>query len=117
MENSTIPTSDEKLLEQCDVFTFRSGGKGGQHVNKTESGVRLVHRPSGIVVRCTAERSQHLNKSICIKRLRTKLNRLKQKKKKRIPTKTPFSAKKKRREEKRAQKEKKRLRSKPPLDT
>ena len=50
--------------------TFRSGGKGGQHVNKVETGVRAIHVPTDISVVCTEERSQHMNKQTALKRLR-----------------------------------------------
>jgi protein subunit release factor B len=71
-----IPESDEALLAQCDVQTFRAGGPGGQHQNVTESAVRLVHRPSGVTVTCRAQRSQYLNKMDALRRLRLKLRRL-----------------------------------------
>jgi ribosome-associated protein len=105
--------TDDELLTQCDVETFRSGGPGGQHVNKRESGVRLRHRPTGIVVVSTDERSQHRNKAIALKRLRERIAARHRRRKPRIKTKTPRRVKEKILTEKKQQGEKKRLR-KPP---
>jgi protein subunit release factor B len=68
--------SDDELLAECDVETFRAGGPGGQHQNVTDSAVRLRHRPTGLTVTCRAQRSQYLNKMDALRRLRLKLRKL-----------------------------------------
>ncbi|MGE5894100.1 MAG: peptide chain release factor-like protein [bacterium] len=113
MAKIILPESNDKLLEECDVMTFRSGGPGGQHVNKTESGVRLVHRLTGIAVTCRQERSQIRNRDICLERLRERIEKLSYRPPRRIPTKTPARAKAKRLESKTKQSLKKKLRAKP----
>ena len=82
-----LPESDEDLLDECEVQVFRSSGPGGQHANKTESAVRMRHLPSGAVVQCQEERSQHLNKLKCLERLREKIAALNHRDPPRIPTK------------------------------
>lgn len=108
-----LPKSDEELLRDCELQTFRSSGPGGQHVNKTESAVRLKHVPSGLVVTSQQERSQHRNKNLCLQKLRKKIERLNYRAPKRVPTRMPRAAKNRTLEEKTRRSRIKRLRSKP----
>jgi peptide chain release factor 2 len=111
-----LPESDEDLLRECEMDTFRSSGPGGQHVNKTESAVRLTHLPSGLVVTSQQERSQHRNKALCLQKLREKVARLNHRPARRVPTRVPRSAKKRTLEAKTRRSHIKRLRSKPSTD-
>ena len=111
-----IPDSDDTLLSECKVETFRSSGKGGQHANKTESAVRLTHIKSGIQVMCQDERSQHLNKIKCIKELRLRIEKNNYIPPKRIRTKPTRGSIERRLLTKKHKSEKKKNRKKPNLN-
>lgn len=108
-----VPDDDDALLSECRVETFRAGGKGGQHQNTTNTGVRLVHRPSGLRAESRTERSQLQNRKRALARLREKLEARARRAPPRIPTAVPPREKRKRIEGKRRRGEVKRLR-KPP---
>jgi ribosome-associated protein len=108
-----VPESDAELLAECRVDTFRSGGKGGQHQNTTDSGVRLTHHPTGIVVTARDERSQHRNRALAVERLRKALRERRRPQRPRIPTRVPPGSREKRLEGKRERGRKKALRQRP----
>ena len=64
---------DFDLPPDCEMTFFKSPGPGGQHKNKTESGVRILHRPTGILVTATERRSQFQNRAVALARLRERL--------------------------------------------
>ena len=111
-----IPESDEDLLSECRVETFQAGGKGGQHQNRTESGVRLVHLPTGVSVTAREERSQHRNKATALARLRKRLEALNRRPTPRISTRIPRREKERRLRNKKRRSQLKGLRRKPTAD-
>jgi protein subunit release factor B len=109
-------TDRESLERDCDMEFFVAGGPGGQHRNKVETGVRLVHRPSGTVVTATERRSQSANRDAAYERMAEKLEAMQRVRKKRKATKPSAAAKEKRREGKRKRGELKKERSRKAKD-
>jgi len=111
-----IPETNDELLAECTVETFRSSGPGGQNVNRRETAVRIRHLPTGIVVTCQRERSQLRNKQIALEELRRRLEERARPKPKRIPTVEPRSVRHRIRQAKKRRALKKHLRKRPTLD-
>lgn len=104
-------TDPSALERDTDVEFFTAGGPGGQHRNKTESGVRLAHRPSGIRTAATERRSQAANLRVAFERLAALLEKANEVKVPRTATKVPRREKKKRVENKARAGERKRIRA------
>lgn len=100
MARASLALDDDMLMAECDVDLFVASGPGGQHRNKTESAVRLTHRPSGIVVTATERRSQIQNRIVALARLREKLEKLTFVPRPRRPTKPTRSSQERRLSEK-----------------
>lgn len=111
-----LPEDDEALFGECDFEAFRASGKGGQHINKTDSAVRLHHRPTGITVTCQESRSQWQNRYACLQKIRARVAKLNVVAKPRKPTKKTWSSRQNTLAEKRQHAEKKRARSKKEWD-
>ena len=89
-------TDRETLEREVEVDVFRASGPGGQHVNRTESALRLTHPPSGVVVIAQDSSSQHRNREIAFERLVERLRRLNYVPRKRVPTKPTVASRRRR---------------------
>ena len=96
-----FPTDRASLERDCDLQYFVATGPGGQHRNKVETGVRLTHRPTGIVVTATERRSQHANREAAYERMAAKLEEMQKPVEPRIPTKPSAASRERRLESKR----------------
>jgi protein subunit release factor B len=105
------PTDRDSLERDCDVEYFIASGPGGQHRNKVETGVRLVHRPSGISVTATERRSQHANREVAFERMAQRLQERQKVKKPRRKTRPTAASRVRRLEAKRRRSLLKRQRS------
>ena len=107
------PTDRAALERDSDIDYFIASGPGGQHRNKVETGVRLVHRPSGVVVTATERRSQRANREAAFERLRERLEEMQQVETPRVPTRPTKASRERRVSEKRLSGMRKKLRSSP----
>ena len=108
---------DRATLErEVRIDVHRASGAGGQHLNRTESAVRLVHPPSGVVVTASDSRSQIRNREIAFARLVERLRQLNRVPRKRVPTRVPRAVKARRLDAKRLRGRLKRSRSRPAED-
>jgi protein subunit release factor B len=110
------PWDRESLERDCEIEFFVAGGPGGQHRNKVETGVRLKHLPTGIVVTATERRSQSANRDAAYERMAERLEQLQRVRKPRRPTKPSATSKLKRQQEKKKRSERKQARGKVKVD-
>jgi ribosome-associated protein len=104
---ASLALSDEALLAECAVDVYIGGGPGGQHRNKTESAVRLTHRPTAVTVKATERRSQLQNRDVALARLRAALTQLAHVEAPRRATRPTRASKRRRLDEKKKLSEKK----------
>lgn len=102
------PTDRASLERDCDIQYFIATGPGGQHRNKVETGVRMTHRPTGIVVTATERRSQHANREAAYERMAERLEEMQRVVEPRVPTKPSTASRERRLDEKRRAGERKR---------
>lgn len=95
------PDDRASLERDCELEFFIASGPGGQHRNKVETGVRLVHRPSGIMVTATERRSQYANREMAYERMAERLQAAQRRQVPRVPTKPSAASRERRLGEKR----------------
>lgn len=110
------PTDRAALERDCDMDFFIATGPGGQNRNKVETGVRLVHRPTGVMVTATERRSQHANREAAYARMAERLEEMQRVQVPRVETKPTAASKARRLEAKRRTGTIKRLRSAPAIE-
>lgn len=113
---STYATDRAALERACDMDFFIATGPGGQNRNKVETGVRLVHRPSGTMVTATERRSQHANREAAFERMAARLEDMQRVQAPRVETKPPAGSKVRRLDAKRRNSAIKRLRASPAVE-
>ena len=111
-----LPDHLRRLLRDCDVETYRASGPGGQHRNKTESAVRMTHRPTGLVRVATEHRSQLRNRELALERIWRALEVRRRRPKPRLATAPTTASQKRRLDVKRETAKKKAARRKPADD-
>ncbi|HTI15438.1 MAG TPA: peptide chain release factor-like protein [Dictyobacter sp.] len=111
--NEQYATDRDALERDCDIEFMVAGGPGGQHRNKVETGVRLVHRPSGLMVTATERRSQHANREAAFERMAMRLEERQRVRTPRRATRPTTASRERRLNEKRLKSASKRRRSVP----
>ncbi|MBF6590639.1 MAG: peptide chain release factor-like protein [Ktedonobacterales bacterium] len=109
----TYPTDRASLERACEMRFFRGTGPGGQNRNKVETGVRLTHRPSGLVVTAEEHRTQRANREAAFERMATRLEEMQRVETPRVPTRPSAGSRERRLEGKRRASTIKRLRTAP----
>jgi protein subunit release factor A len=110
------PTDRAALERDCDMDFFIATGPGGQNRNKVETGVRLVHRPTGVMVTATERRSQHANREAAFERMAARLEEMQRVQTPRVATKPTAGSRERRLDAKRRASTVKRLRAAPVLE-
>ena len=109
--SEVYPTDRASLERDCDMEFLIASGPGGQHRNKVETGVRLVHRPSGITVTALERRSQHANREVAFERMAARLQKMQEVVVPRKPTRPTLASRTRRLQAKRLASLRKKLRS------